>query len=399
MTQYNDTDTLIINGARTPWGNFLGGLKTQTATQLGAVAAKGAIERAKLNPELIDSVIMGNVLQTSSDAAYLPRHVGLEVGAPIESDALTVSRACGSALESIIQAAKSIQLKEANVILAGGAENMSLAPYVMRNAREGFRMGHQQLEDSLMQSLFDAKAGCAIGQTVDALAKEYNVSREEADAAALKGQQKSYQAQQSGIYAEEIVPVTIKGRKKDIIIDQDESLRPTITQEILAKLPPLFGKDGTVTAGNSTGLTDGAAMAVIASGKAAREQNLTPMGRVLGWGVAGVAPISMGIGPVSASQKALAMAGLTVEQIDIIELNDSFSVQYLAVEKLMGLDPEKVNPNGGAIALGHPMGATGTRLIISALNELRRKQKQYALCTVCIGGGQGIAVVVESLQN
>jgi acetyl-CoA acyltransferase 2 len=399
MTHVNDNDVLIIDGARTAWGNFMGGLKSQTATQLAVTAAQGAIERSNLNPQLIESVIVGNVLQTSSDAAYLPRHVGLEAGAPITADALTVSRACGSALESIIQAAKSIKLNEANVLLAGGTENMSQAPYVMREAREGFRMGHQQLEDSLMQSLFDAKAGCAIGQTVDALAKEYNVSREEADEAALKGQQKSFTAQENGIYAEEIVPVTLKKRGKETVINKDESLRPQVTQEILASLPPLFGKEGTVTAGNSTGLTDGAAMAVITSGTAAKQQDLKPLGRVIGWGVAGVPPISMGIGPVAASEKALKMAGLSINDMDVIELNDSFSVQYLAVEKTMGLDPSKVNPNGGAIALGHPMGATGTRLIVSALYELRRSGKRYGLCTVCIGGGQGIAVIVENLAQ
>ncbi|PIE41601.1 MAG: acetyl-CoA C-acyltransferase [Gammaproteobacteria bacterium] len=397
MTQIRDDDVLVIEGARTPWGRFLGGLRQQSATQLAITAARGAIERSALNPECIDSVILGNVLQTSSDAAYLPRHVGLEVGAPIESDALIVSRACGSALEATIQAAKSIRLSEANILLVGGTENMSLAPYVIRNAREGLRMGHQPVEDSLMQSLFDAQAGCAIGQTVDALAKEYKISRAAADEAALKGQEKSYTAQQRGIYAEEIMPVTCKTHGKETLIDTDESLRPHITKSTLAALPPLFSHDGVVTAGNSTGLTDGAAVTVMASGTAAKQQNLTPLGRIVSWGVAGVPPLSMGIGPVAASEKALKMAGLTINDMDVVELNDSFSVQYLAVEKNLGLNPDKVNPNGGAIALGHPMGATGSRLIISALYQLRRTQQRYGLCTVCIGGGQGIAVIVENL--
>lgn len=399
MANFSDQDTLIIDGARTPFGKFMGGLQGVTPTELATVAANGAIAKANLDTDTIDSVILGNVLQSASDAAYLPRHVGLNIGAPIESDALTVSRACGSALEAVIQGAKAIQLKESQVIVAGGTENMSMVPYVLRGARQGYRMGHQQVEDLLMQSLFDSKAGCVIGQTVDALAKEYEISRSEADAAAVQGQDKAFQAQQQGRYQEEIVPVSTQQQRTTAAIDRDESLRPDATNADLAKLPPLFGKEGVVTAGNSTGLTDGAAILTMTSGKAARTQNLRPLGRVLGWGVAGVPPKSMGIGPVPAAKKALAMAGLKLKDMDVIELNDSFSVQYLAVAKLMALDTDKVNPNGGAIALGHPMGATGARLILSALYHLRRSQKRYGLCTVCIGGGQGIAVVVEGLQH
>ena len=398
MATINDQDVLIIEGARTAFGKFLGGLQQQTPTQLATAAAQAAVARARLNPESIQSIVIGNVLQSAGDAAYLARHVGLNIGAPVAADALMVSRACGSGLEAVIQAAKSIKADEAQVVVAGGSENMSMAPYVLRGARDGFRMAHQKVEDFLMQSLFDAKAGCVIGQSVDALAKEHQIDRRQADEAAVIGQQKAFQAQQQGFYAEEITPLTDSAKGKTITTEQDESLRPETRLENISELPPLFAKDGVVTAGNSTGLTDGAAAIVVASGKAASEQELKPLGRILGWGVAGVPPKSMGIGPVPASEKALNMAGLSVQDMDVIELNDSFTVQYLVVAKLMGLDTAKVNPNGGAIGLGHPMGATGTRLVISALHHLRRRQQRYGLCTLCIGGGQGIALVVENLQ-
>lgn len=396
MATFNDTDALIIEGARTPFGKFLGGLCNESPTRLATIASEGAISRSGIDPETIESVIFGNVLQASSDAAYLPRHVGLAVGAPESADALIVSRACGSGLEAVIQASKSIRLGEAHTLLAGGTETMSMVPYVLRGARTGMRMGHQQVEDYLMQSLYDARAGCVIGQTVESLAKAYNISRDAADQAAVTGQQRAYEAQQNGIYAEEIVPVTTTDRTPRTVED-DESLRPETTLEAINRLPPLFSKGGIITAGNSTGLTDGAAAVIMMSGRRAREENLKPLGRLIGWGTAGVPPLSMGTGPVPASRKALAMAGLDIQDMALIELNDAFSVQSLAVQKVLELDPEKVNPNGGAIGLGHPMGATGTRLVISALYQLRRTGQRYGLCTLCIGGGQGIAIIVENL--
>lgn len=399
MTGFHDTDILILDGARTAFGRFQGGLKDMTPTELAIAASKGAIERAQVDAGQVESIVMGNVLPSASDTAYLPRHTGLALGVPEAADALLVGRACGSAMEAVIQAAKSIRLQEHNLVLAGGSENMSMTPYLLRGARDGYRMGHQQVEDWLMQSLYDQYAGCVIGQTVDALAKEYEVSRSQADEAALAGQQRTAHAQQQGWLAEEIVPITVTSRRREVVINQDECPRPALTAEQLTALPPLFGKDGIVTAGNSTGLTDGATALVVASGQWVNQEGKKPLGRVAGWGVAGVAPRSMGIGPVPATHKALAMAGLTIDDIDVVELNDSFAVQYLAVEKTLGLAPEKVNPNGGAIALGHPMGATGARLILSALYHLRRTGKRYGLCTLCIGGGQGMAVIVECLAT
>lgn len=398
MSQMNDHDIVILEGARTPFGRFLGGLKQHTATQLATIAAAGALHKSKVNPAHLNSIVIGNVLQTSNDAAYLPRHVGIDIGAPISADALTVSRACGSALESIIQAARAIRLEESQLVLAGGTENMSMTPYVMRGVREGWKMMDRQVEDYLFQSLHDAKAGCQIGETVEALAEEHEITRAQADAAAVEGQRRAFAAQAAGYYAEEIVPVETHHPRGNRSVDTDESLRPDTTDATLAPLPGLYKEHGVVTAGNSTGLTDGAAMVVISSGRYARQYPHRPLGRIIGWGVAGVPPLSMGIGPVPASQKALSMAGLSASQMDVIELNDAFAVQYLAVQQALALDPAKVNPNGGAIALGHPMGATGTRLVLSALYHLRRTNGQYALCTLCIGGGQGIAVVVESLH-
>ncbi len=382
---------VILEGARTPIGGFLGGLSRISATELGVVAAKGALARAKVSPEAIEHVVVGNVIQSSKDAAYIARHVGLKAGVPEATPAITVNRACGSGLDAIASGARLLRGEEARFVLAGGAENMSMTPYAMRGVRTGWRMVKSQVDDMLFTTLHDPMAGCSIGETVEHLANKRGISREDADAFAAFGQARAKSASERGVFAEEIVDVVTKSRGKERRVSVDESPRPETTPEILSALPGLYG--GVITAGNSTGLNDAAAMVVMCREEDATE---TPLGRVVSFAASGVAPIDMGIGPVSASRLALSRANLSLDDIDLIEINDSFAVQYLAVEAELGLDREKVNVNGGAIALGHPMAATGTRLVLSALYELRRRGGGRALCTVCVGGGQGVAMVVES---
>ena len=384
-------DLLILEGARTPIGSFLGGLSTVSATALGVVAARGALERSGVDPARVDQVVVGNVLQTSKDAVYIARHIGLEAGVPESTPALAVNRACGSGIEAIVLGAKALAMGEARVVLAGGAENMSMAPYAMRGVRKGWRMIRSDVDDTLFSALHDPKAGCSIAETVEHLARSCEVTREDADAFTVEAQARAAAAQQAGVYDEEIVPVEIRKRGRSVLIDRDEGLRPNTTRDGLSALPPLYG--GVVTAGNSTGLNDAGAMVVMARGADAAGKVL---GRVVSWGVVGTAPLEMGLGPVDASRQALQRAGLTLADVDVVEINDAFAVQYLAVERALGLDREKVNVNGGALALGHPMAATGTRLVLSALHQLRRSGGRYALCTVCIGGGQGIALVLEA---
>jgi acetyl-CoA acyltransferase 2 len=389
-------DVVFLEGARTPIGRFLGGLSQVSATQLGVVAARGAIARAGIDASVIDAVCFGSVIQSSKDAAYLARHIGLGAGVPESAPALTVNRACGSGIEAVVQGAKSLMLGEHQVVLAGGAENMSMTPYAMRGVREGWRMIKSDVDDMLFSALFDPRAGCSIGETVEHLAAEEGITRAAADAAAIQGQRRALFARAEGVFDEEIVEVIVgKGRRQRTISD-DESPRPDSTIEALAALPGLYDPDGVVTAGNSCGLNDAGAALVMTTAARAEELGRRPLGRLVSWGTTGIAPRRMGMGPVAASRAALDHAGLTLADIDIIELNDSFTVQHLAIAAAMGLDDEKVNVNGGAIALGHPMGATGTRLILSALYTLRRTGARTALCTVCIGGGQGIAVIVSA---
>lgn len=389
-------DVVILEGARTPIGSFLGPLASVSATVLGTVAAQGALARSGVAPELIEAIYFGNVLHSSPDAAYLARHVGLDAGCPIEAPALAVNRACGSGLEAVVQGARSLMLGEAGVVLAGGAENMSAVPYALRGVREGWRMIQHQVDDMLFSALHDPRAGCSIGETVERLAGACGISRAEADARAVEGQARAAAAQASGVFADQIVAVEVGRGRRAKTVSEDACLRPDTTAEGLAGLPGLYAPDGVITAGNSCGLNDAGAAVVMASAERAQQLGITPLGRVLGWGTVGIAPDRMGLGPVAASQQALADAGLTLDQIDVIELNDSFAVASLAVERALELDPARVNPDGGAIALGHPMGATGTRLVLSALYGLRRRGGGRALCTVCIGGGQGIAVVLEA---
>jgi acetyl-CoA acetyltransferase family protein len=392
-------EILILGGARTPMGEYGGPLRDLTANELGAIAARAAIERSQIAAEAIDHTVMGNAMQTSADAIYGARHVALKAGVPLERPALTVNRLCGSGIQSIVTGAQMIQLGEASAVLAGGMESMSQAPHVIRGARWGLKLGEGKLEDSLMASLMDSYCGYYMAQTAENLARKMDISRDEQDEFALVSQRRAAAGWEAGRFQEEVVPVEIKTRKGVTLFERDDHLRPDSTLEGLAKLRPAFSKDGFVTAGNASGIVDGAAAVVIADQETARRIEAKPLGRIVSWGIAGVPPEIMGIGPVPASQKALAAAGLKLEDIDLVEVNEAFAGQYLAVERDLGLDRERTNVNGGAIALGHPLGASGTRLVLTVLLELRRRGKKYGLATACIGGGQGIAMIVEAFQK
>ena len=394
-------DIAIVSGARTPMGRYCGKLKDFTAQELGAVAARGAIERSGIDPKEFDHVVFGNAQQTSGDALYGARHVGLRAGIPIETPALTVNRLCGSGMQAIVNAAQMIQTDEAKMVLAGGMEAMSQAPFVIRG-RDGFTLAPGgKLEDSLMVALVDSYCGLAMASTAELYGEQHGITRQMQDEFALRSQQTADAAYKEGRLQEELVPVSLRNSKGEAtgeMFTEDDHRRPQTTMEGLAKLRPAFGKNGTVTAGNASGIVDGAAAVVVMSVEQAQKRDLNPLGRIVNWGVAGVDPKIMGRGPVPATKLALQRAGLTLDYIDLIEVNEAFAAQYLAVEKELGLDRSKVNVNGGAIALGHPLGATGTRLVITLLYELKRRKKKYGLATACIGGGQGIAMVVESFQ-
>jgi len=395
-------DIAIVSGARTPFGRYCGKLKDFTAQELGAVAAKGAMERASVDPKEVDHAVFGNAQQTSGDALYGARHVGLRAGLPIEVPALTVNRLCGSGMQAIINAAQLIQLEEAKIVVAGGMEAMSQAPFVIRG-RDGFTLAPGgKLEDSLMVALFDSYCGLYMANTAELYGSEHGITRHIQDEFALRSQQKADAAYKEGRIQEELVPVPLRNAKGEATgesLTEDDHRRPQTTMEGLGKLKAAFGKNGTVTAGNASGIVDGAAAVILMSMEDARKRNLMPLGRIVSWGIAGVDPKIMGSGPVPATKIALQKAGLSLDYLDLIEVNEAFAAQYLAVEKELGLDREKVNVNGGAIALGHPLGATGTRLVITLLYELRRRKKKYGLATACIGGGQGIAMIVETLLN
>jgi acetyl-CoA acetyltransferase family protein len=392
------TDAVILHGARTPMARYMGAFDNTTAIDLGAAASKEAIRRAGTEPADFDHVIFGNVMQTSADALYGARHVGLKAGLPIETPAVTVNRLCGSGMESITQAAQRILLGDARVVLAGGMENMSQAPHVIRGARAGFRLGEGKLEDSLMSGLFDTYCGFSMSETAENLAAEQGISRRASDVYALRSQQAAEAAFRAGHFKEEIVAVEVKKGKKTTMVMEDDHRRPETTIEVLESLQPAFRKGGIVTAGNASGIVDGAAAVVVTHAKIAKERGWKALGRIVGWATAGVPPQIMGIGPVPAIQKALALTGLKLEQMDLLEVNEAFAAQYLAVEKKLGLNRQKTNVNGGAIALGHPLAATGTRLVLSLLLELRRRGARYGVASACIGGGQGIAVIVESVS-
>lgn len=399
-TQGRDKNVVFLSGARTGFGTFGGTLKDFSATKLGAIAARHAVERSGVDAGSFDHAVFGNAQQTSADAIYLARHVALQSGLPTETPAVTVNRLCGSGFEAIIQGAQQILLDESRCVLAGGSESMSQAPHVVRGARWGLRLGPvAQFEDSLWESLTDPQCGFSMAETAENLAEKYELERKEVDQVALSSQQRAKQAWDACIFEEEVVPVPVKDRKtkKEVDWRADEHMRPDTTLEVLLSLKPYFKKDGLVTAGNASGICDGAAAAVIASEDFAKANGLEPMGRLIGWAVVGVEPKYMGIGPAPAIRKLLEKVGMELGDVDLFEVNEAFAPQYLAVEKELGLDRDKTNVHGGAIAIGHPLAASGARITIHLLNALRQSGKQYGIGSACIGGGQGAALLVEAL--
>jgi acetyl-CoA acetyltransferase family protein len=388
---------VFLSGVRTGFGAFGGSLKDLSAIDLGAHAARAALERSRIPAAEIGHCVFGNALQTSADAIYLARHVGLKAGLPIEVPAVTVNRLCGSGFEAITQGAQLILLGEADAVLAGGAESMSQAPHVVRGARWGLRLGPSApLEDLLWESLKDPQCGLSMAETAEGLAEKYNLTRKEVDEVALGSQQRAKQAWDACVFQDEVVGISIKKKGKEVEFRADEHMRPETTLDVLLGLKPYFKKDGLVTAGNASGISDGAAATVIASDEYAKAHGLKPIGRLVAWAVAGVEPKYMGIGPAPAARKALTKSGMKLEQMDLVEVNEAFAPQYLAVERELGLDRAKTNVHGGAIAIGHPLAASGTRITIHLLHALRQQKKRFGLGSACIGGGQGAAVIVEA---
>ena len=390
-------EIVILEGARTPMAEYNGHFAEISAIDLGVVAAREALKRSRTDPSEIDHVIFGNALQTSGDAIYGARHVGLKAGVPKEVPALTVNRLCGSGFESIVQGAQRILLGEARTVLAGGMENMSQAPHVIRGVRRGLRLGQGQLEDSLMVALLDSYCGLYMAQTSDRVATKYGITREQQDAYALSSQQRAAAAWSACRLSEEVVSVDAPAGRKTVRVDKDDHMRPDTTLEGLAALPPSFGKGGMVTAGNASGIVDGAAAVVVTSASRARAKGVQPLARLVSWGVVGCEPETMGLGPAPAARQALERAGLSQDRVDLWEINEAFAGQILGVIAELKLDREKLNVNGGAIALGHPLAATGTRCTLTLAKELKRRRARYGVAGACIGGGQGIAVVLESL--
>ena len=399
-------DIVILSGARTPMAEWVGGkrgdgqnggaLASVSALDLGAAAARAALDRADVAPAMIDHVIMGNALQTSADAIYGARHVGLKAGVSDECPALTVNRLCGSGLQSVASAGQLLQLGEANWILAGGMENMSQAPHVLRGARGGIKLGPgPALEDSLFAALKDSYCGLYMAQTSDNLARRYGISRQQQDEFALRSHNRANKANNNGRFAQEVIPVEVKQGKKSALVEKDDHLFPGTSIDRLAALPPAFGPESMVTAGNASGIVDGAAAVVMTTATNAKSNNKKALAYVRGWSYVGVDPVIMGFGPAPAIRKVLTHAGMQLDQVDLFEINEAFAGQYLAVEKDLGLDREKVNVNGGAIGLGHPLGATGTRLLYTLIVELGLRGKKFGIASACIGGGQGMAVLIE----
>lgn len=401
-TQGKDTDIVFLSAVRTGFGTFGGALRDQSATDLGVVAAQGAMERAGVDPAAIGHVVFGNALQTSADAIYLARHVGLRAGLPVTTPAITLNRLCGSGFQAVVTGAMEILLGEAEVALCGGAESMSQAPHVIRGARWGDqRLGPagKFYEDLLWEALTDTFSGCSMAMTAENLADRYGITREEVDEYAVRSQRLANEAWEDGRFRNEIVPVTLKTRKGEKEFVEDEHMRPDTTPEALAKLRPYFKEGGTVTAGNASGIGDGAAATVISSAAWAERNGHAPLGQLVSWGIAGVEPSEMGIGPAPASRLALERAGMKLEEMELVEVNEAFASQYCAVERELGLNREITNVSGGAIALSHPLGASGARITVHLLHELRRRGQRWGLGSACIGGGQGIAVVLEAFPE
>lgn len=390
-------DVYVLDGARTPFGSFGQSLRTVSATEMGKITAAEAMNRSGIKAEDIDQVVYGNVIHSSTNAPYISRHIALRAGVPQQVPALTVNRLCGSGLQAVVSAAQSLRLGEGETALVGGAENMSMAPHADFASRfAGVKLGQVKLEDMLLSALTDEYSGCGMGVTAENLSEKYGITREEQDEYAYESHRRATKATESGRLAEEIVPVEVKTRKGTQIIDKDEHVKKDTTQETLATLRPSFKKDGTVTAGNASGINDGAASLVIATDDYIKNTNQKPLAKIVSWGIAGVDPTIMGIGPAPSSKMALERAGLELNDIDMIEINEAFAAQYLAVEKELGLNRDITNVNGGAIALGHPVGASGARLLLSLAYELKNRGLRYGLASLCIGGGQGIAMIIES---
>jgi len=392
----NVKDLVLIDGVRTPMAEFGGPFAELTANELGARAAKALLEKTGTEGGEIDHTVVGNALQTGPDAIYGARHVALKAGVPKEKPALTVNRLCGSGIQAILSGAHMILNGEATTCLVGGMENMSMSPHVIWGARQGFKFGQGKLEDLLMVSLMDGYCGFYMAQTANNLARDFGITRQDQDAFALMSQQRASAAIAAGTLAQEIAPVEVGSGKRARTITTDEHPRADTTMEGLAKLSPAFDKDGFVTAGNASGIVDGAAMLLLTTEAAAKAKGKKPLGRLLSWAVVGVEPSRMGIGPSPAIHAALAKSGMTLADLDLLEINEAFAGQILAVIRDMNLDLAKLNVNGGAIALGHPLGASGARITLTLLKELQRRGGGVGVASACIGGGQGIALIVES---
>jgi acetyl-CoA acyltransferase 2 len=387
---------VVVAAKRTAFGTMLGALSGQTATDLAVHASKAALDQAGIDKKEIGHVVVGNVMQTSADAIYCARHVGLRAGLPIETPALTVNRLCGSGFQAIVNGAEQILLGETDAVLVAGTENMTQAPFILRGARAGWAFGKAPpVEDSLWQALTDSYSSTPMAVTAENLAQKYGITRQQCDEYSLSSQQRWAAANEAGRFKSEIAPIELQSKKGTVSFAVDEHPRPQSTMEALAKLGPVFKKDGVVTAGNASGICDGAAALVLTSEDYAKKKGLKPLARIVQWGVAGVDPTIMGIGPAPAIRSALARADLKLSDMDLVEVNEAFAPQYLAVEKELGLDRAKTNVDGGAIALGHPLGASGARITTHLVYELARRNGRFAVGSACIGGGQGIAVIIE----
>ena len=397
---------VILGGARTAMAEWEGGkrgdglpgglFKDLSALDLGAAATRGALERTAIDPDRVGHVVMGNALQTSGDALYGARHVALRAGLPVDTPALTVNRLCGSGIQALVSASYLLWHEDVDLVVAGGMENLSQAPHVIRGMRSGLRLGHAPLEDSLLVSLFDTTCGLLMAQTAEKVARRYGVSRRDQDEFALLSQHRAAAAQAAGVFREEIVPVEVKTRKGAIAVEIDDHQKPGTTIEGLSALRPAFSKDGFVTPGNASGIVDGAVALVVTKESRAKSLGKPVLAAIRSWASVGVEPSEMGMGPAPAIRRVLARAGLGLDAVDRFEINEAFAGQYLGVERELGLDRARVNVNGGAIALGHPLGATGARLVLTLALELKRSKSRYGIASACIGGGQGIAILIEN---
>jgi acetyl-CoA C-acetyltransferase len=390
-------EVVVLSGVRTAIGTYGGSLKDKAPTELGAAVVREAVKRATIKPEEVGHVIFGNVIHTDTHDMYLARVAAVNGGLPVETPAFTLNRLCGSGLQAIVSAAQMIGMGDASVVVAGGAEVMSRGPYWVPGARWGMRMGDGKLIDPVVGGLTDPFNNYHMGVTAENVAAKWGISREQQDELALQSQQRAAAAIQAGYFKEQILPIEVTVKGKMVAFDTDEHVKANTTMEVLAKLRPVFTKDGTVTAGNASGMNDAAAAVVLMEESQARQRGLKPLGRLVAYAFAGVEPKYMGIGPVPAVKKALERAGLTVQDMDTIELNEAFAAQAIAVIRDLDLPMERTNPNGSGISLGHPVAATGCLLTVKALYELRRTGGKYALVTMCIGGGQGIAAIFEAM--